>query len=274
MGLVLVAKSFRPRDWKKLARSVALMAAGLLLPLLPWAARNWRTLHEVQFLAPRYSELPGEFTPLGFSAWTRTWLWRFGDVYTTLWKIDDQEIPMADLPPSAFDSPQERARVASVLARYNETFSITPSEDGEFGEIARERTARHPLRTYLKIPLLRALALWFTPRLDLLPYSGHPFPLGEEWEYDREDFVATLSLFFVNCAYVALALAGAWIARGRPGWALLIAFIVVRTAFFAISVDTPEPRYVLECYPAIIALAAQVFSGPRDLAHRSSTGSG
>jgi hypothetical protein len=24
--------------------------------------------------------------------------------------------------------------------------------------------------------------------------------------------------------------------------------------------DTPEPRYVLECFPAIIALAAQVFS--------------
>ena len=274
MGLVLLARWFRPRDWKKLARSAALMAAGLLLPLLPWAARNWRTLHEARFLAPRYSELPGEFTPLGFSAWTRTWLWRFGDVYTTLWNIDDQEIQMADLPPSAFDSPQERARVASVLTRYNETLSITRSEDDEFGEIARERTARHPLRTYLKIPLLRSLALWFTPRVDLLPYSGHPFPLGEEWEYDREDFLATLSLFFVNCAYAALALAGAWIARGRPGWALLIAFILVRTAFFATSVDTPEPRYVLECFPAVIALAAQVFSGPRDVVHRSSTGSG
>jgi hypothetical protein len=274
MGLIVLTKWFRPRDWKKLAQSAALMAAGLLLPLLPWAARNWRTLHEVQFLAPRYSELPGEFTPLGFSSWTRTWLWRFGDVYTTLWKIDDQEVSMTDLPPSAFDSPQERARVANVLARYNETFSVTPSEDREFGEIARERTARHPLRTYLKIPLLRSLAVWFTPRVDLLPYSGHPFPLGEEWEYDREDFVVTLSLFFVNCAYVALALAGAWMARGRCGWALLITFILVRTAFIATSVDTPEPRYVLECYPAVIALAAQVFSGGRHSLHLSSTGSG
>jgi len=274
VALVLLARWFRPRDWRKLAQSAALMAAGLLLPLLPWAARNWRTLHEVQFVAPRYGQLPGEFTPLGFSAWTRTWLWRFGDVYTTLWKIDDQEIPMADLPPSAFDSAQERARVANVFARYNEMFSVTPSEDREFGEIARERTARHPLRTYLTIPLLRSLAVWFTPRVDLLPYSGHPFPLGKEWEYDREDFVVTLSLFFVNCAYVALALAGAWMARGRCGWALLIAFILVRTAFIATSVDTPEPRYVLECYPAVIALAAQVFSGGRHSLHLSSTGSG
>jgi hypothetical protein len=26
-------------------------------------------------------------------------------------------------------------------------------------------------------------------------------------------------------------------------------------------VETPEPRYVLECFPAVIALAAQVFRG-------------
>ena len=88
------------------------MALGLLLPLLPWAARNWHTLHEVQFLAPRYSELPGEFTPLGFTAWTNTWLWRFRDVYLTQWKLDVEEIPIDDIPASAFDSPDEKERVA------------------------------------------------------------------------------------------------------------------------------------------------------------------
>jgi hypothetical protein len=34
----------------------------------------------------------------------------------------------------------------------------------------------------------------------------------------------------------------------------------VRTLFFARFVETPEPRYVLECFPAVIALAAQVFA--------------
>jgi hypothetical protein len=53
--------------------------------------------------------------------------------------------------------------------------------------------------------------------------------------------------------------------------ALLIAFILIRTAYFARFVETPEPRYVLECYPAIIALAAQIFRG-RD--QSSPTGSG
>ena len=49
--------------------------------------------HEVQFLAPRYSELPGEFTPLGFTAWTNTWLWRFRDVYLTQWKAERRRDP-------------------------------------------------------------------------------------------------------------------------------------------------------------------------------------
>jgi len=38
----------------------------------------------------------------------------------------------------------------------------------------------------------------------------------------------------------------------------LVAFCVVRTVFF-LHYETPEPRYVLECFPAVIALAAQVF---------------
>ena len=270
-GLALVAKWWRPVDWRKLAWAGLLMGVGLLLPLVPWAARNWRTLHKVQFLAPRYAEMPGDVGPLGFNAWTGTWLWRFGDVYLTLWKLNDEEIRIGDIPGSAFDSAAERERVAHLLAQYNRTLTLSPEQDRAFGEIARERTARHALRTHLTIPLLRSLTLWFAPRVELLPHSGRLWPLGDEWENDREDFVVTLGLFLVNCAYVALGLAGAWMARGRPGWALLIALIVVRTAFFANFIETPEPRYVLECFPAVIAFAAQVFSRSRQA---SSMGSG
>jgi len=270
-GLVLCVKWWRPSDWMKLVRAGALMSAGLLLPLLPWAARNWTTLHDVQFLAPRYSELPGEYTPLGFISWTNTWLWRVRDVYLTSWKVNSEEIPMEDIPASAFDSPEEQARIADVLERYNETLTMGPEFDSTFREVARERTRRHPLRTYATIPFLRALTLWFSPRIELLPYSGNLLPLRDEWRDDRRDFVVTLSLILVSGIYLALALVGAWMARGRPGWALLLAFILVRTAFVVYFVDTPEPRYVLECFPAVIALAAQTFSGRRQL---SSTGSG
>jgi hypothetical protein len=270
-GLVLAAKWWRPVDWVKLARAGLLMGVGLLLPMLPWAARNWKTLHEVQFLAPRYAELPGEFAPLGFNAWTRTWLWRYGDVYVTLWNLDDDEISIDQIRAQAFDSLQERARVSNLLDAYNDELMLSPEQDREFGEIARERTARHPLRIYLQIPLLRSIGMWFTPRVELLPYSGHLWPLQSEWEDDRQDFLVTLSFVLVNCIYVALALAGAWMARRRAGWAILVTFILVRTVFFANFIEAPEPRYMLECFPVVIAFAAQVFRGHAQL---SSTGSG
>jgi len=259
-GLILLAKWWRPTDWRKLLWAGLLMAVGLVLPLAPWAARNWSTLHDVQFLAPRYSELPGEYTPLGFTAWTNTWMWRFRDVYLSQWKVNDEEIVVSQLPPYAFDSADERERVSDLIDEYNEALTIDPSLDQGFRDIARQRTERNPLRTYLKIPALRTLTLWFTPRVELLPSSGRLWPVREEWQDDKPDFLVTLGLAILNAIYVLLALAGAWIARRRPGVALLILFCVVRTLFFARFIETPEPRYVLECFPALIALGAQVFT--------------
>jgi hypothetical protein len=271
MGLVLAVKWRRPTNWMNLARAGVLMAVGLLLPLLPWAARNRHTLHETQFLAPRYLQMPDDFAPVGFNAWTGTWLWRFRDVYTTLWRLNSEEIPMASIPAQAFDSPPERARVADILESYNYTLTLSREQDAEFGEIARERTANRPLRTYVRVPLLRALTMWFTPRVELLPTSSPLRPVESEWQDDRLDFLLTLGMGLLNAAYIVLALAGAWLVRKRPGVAFLIVFVVVRTAFIASFIETPEPRYVLECFPAVLALAAQTFGGRRQL---SSTGSG
>ena len=255
----------------KLVRAAALMGIGLILPLAPWAARNWRTLHEVQFLAPRYLAQPGDYVPVGFNAWTSTWLWKFRDVYLTQWKVGDKEIPIDDIPASAFDSPEERERVAGLLEKYNDSLTIDPEIDQQFREMARERMVRHPVLTHLGVPLLRGISMWFTPRTELLPYSGHLFPIRAQWEDDPRDFKVTVGLAAVSYIYIGLAMAGAWIARRRPAWALLIVFIFLRTAYFATFIETPEPRYVLECFPAAIALAAQVFAGKRQL---SSTGSG
>jgi hypothetical protein len=182
---------------------------------------------------------------------------------------------MDSFPPSAFDAPEERRRVEAMLNLYNYTLTETREQDAEFGELARERTARRPLRTFVKIPLLRSLVMWFTPRVELLPNSSPLRPVAGEWEDDRGDFVITLALVLANMAYVALAVAGAWIIRGRPGVAFLIVFIVVRTLYISGFIETPEPRYVLECFPGVIALAAQVFGVSRTGADQlSSTGSG
>jgi len=73
----------------------------------------------------------------------------------------------------------------------------------------------------------------------------------------------TIGFFVLNIFYIALALWGAvrlWrnSAGARLAVVLLVCFVLIRTAFLT-TVETPEPRYVLVCYPAVIALAAHAF---------------
>jgi hypothetical protein len=44
--------------------------------------------------------------------------------------------------------------------------------------------------------------------------------------------------------------------RRQPGIAFLVAYIVLRTWYFAFIHLTPEPRFVLVCFPSILAMAA------------------
>ncbi len=103
-------------DWLKLVRASLLMGAGLLLPLLPWAARNWHTLHKIQFLAPRYAQLPSEVAAVGFDSWTHTWLWRFKDVYLTVWNLDVEKIPMSTICPEAHSTPRRNALASPICS--------------------------------------------------------------------------------------------------------------------------------------------------------------
>lgn len=268
VGVVLLVLWRRPANWRKLARAGILMAVGLVLPLLPWAARNWRVLHRVQFLAPRYTELPGEFTPRGFFSWEKTWLWRFRDVFLVSWNLEGGEIQLQDMPESAFDSAAERARVAKLLEQYNATTEMSPEIDWQFAEIARERTERHLLRTYVSVPFLRALAMWFTPRVEMLPLSGKFWPVGYWWEDSPSQYCYSMTLFLMGIAYGVLAIGGVWRCRKDPAAIMLVAFIVIRTAFLT-TTETPEPRYVLECFPAVFALGAQLWVKNRETPIRS-----
>jgi hypothetical protein len=262
--LVLGAILLVQRENARWIRTVAVTAAFCAVPLLPWTIRNAVTLHEFQPLAPRNSNLPGELVPYGFMSWEKTWLYRFRDVYLVPWKLNDEAIEVDEIPKRAFDSPAEKERVAMILEQYNNDLTLTPEEDAAFARLARERTARHRLRTYLWLPLARALTLWFTPRIELLPLSGTVFPLAQSWEDDPIDQSVTSGLFLLNVFYVGLALWGAWrlwrsAPAARGAIALLATFVLLRTAFLT-TLETPEPRYVLVCYPVLLALAGQIFA--------------
>ncbi len=265
LGAILVAQ----RESLRWVKTVALMAALCAVPLLPWTIRNAVTLHELQPLAPRNSNLPGELVPYGFMSWEKTWLYRFRDVYLVPWKLNEEPIEVDEIPPRAFDSTGEKERVAMILEQYNNDLTLTPEEDAAFAKLARERTSRHPLRTYVWLPAARALTLWFSPRIELLPLSGTVFPLAQSWEDDPIDQSVTAGLFLLNIFYVGLALWGAVLLwrrapAARGAIALLATFVLLRTAFLT-TLETPEPRYVLVCFPALLALGAQVFAKPEAL---------
>jgi hypothetical protein len=268
--LVYGFRVLRAQGAQKAVLFAAAMGGAFLLPLLPWAARNAISLHKLQFLAPRYATFPGEYPPVGFYAWTGTWLERYRDVYSTIWEIGEERLDVNELPASAFDSPEEKKRVSDLIAQYNGSpeLDISPELDRQFAEIARERTRRHPLRTYVRVPFERALTIWFTPRTELLPIDGKFWPLREQWEDSHADVLVTGGFAALGCLYVALAIGGIWLAwrvspdsnvsgesAGANHWgiALLLVYLVVRTVFLT-TVEAPEPRYVVSCYPGLLAL--------------------
>ena len=248
----------------RLVSLCAIMAFTGAVPLLPWTLRNAVTLHEFQPLAPEHATLPSEVDPKGFLAWEKTWLYRMRDVYLVTWRLNEEEIHVEDMPESAFDTPEEHERVAMVLERYNDELTWTKEEDAMFAQLARERTVWHPMRTYLWIPLRRAMTIWFTPRIELLPVSGHVFPLAYQWEEDPVDQRVTILIFLGNVFYVGLGVWGAWklwgYSEARAAGSVLVAFFVVRTAFLT-TLETEDPRYVLECFPSLIAMGAQAVWG-------------
>ncbi len=105
-----------------LARTVVLGSAFSLafaLMLAPWTIRNWRVFHQFQPLAPAHGEMPGEFVPRGYYRWLRTWLDDESYIAPFLWSLDTDPIDIDDVPAYAFDSPEEKQRVATLLEAYN-----------------------------------------------------------------------------------------------------------------------------------------------------------
>jgi hypothetical protein len=260
-GIALCARWWQRANWPRLILATCWMCVGLLLPLVPWAARNARTFGRVEFLGPRYAQTYGDLIPRGYFAWTQTWMTRFGQAYVVTWTLGKQPIDGETVPRAAFDSDAERARVADLFARYNRDLKMTPVLDREFADLAAERTARNPLRTYVLVPAERIAAMWFTPRIELLPYSGKLWPPGERWRGNPADFGVTFGFGVLGLAYLGLAAIGWWRCRMQLAATFLVLFVAIRTVAMT-QLQTVEPRYVIECFPVIVALGALVWAKP------------
>jgi len=232
---------------KKLVRIVTVCALLALMPFAAWGWRNWQVFHVFQPLAPRLATDPGEDTHPGWERWVKSWCLDFVSTYDIYWNVPGDTLDIGKLPARAFDSPAQFGETAALAADYNVDNKITPEIDARFGKLADERIAAHPLRSSLWLPLGRVADMWLRPRVENLPIDL------DWWAYSRHN---TETLFswayaFLNAILLLLAVVGLWL---RPRfWPSMLAYMLLRSALLA-TVQAPEARYTLECFPMLFAL--------------------
>jgi hypothetical protein len=279
--------------------------------------------------------MPQDFIPRGYVDWLRTWVdeERYTDAFE--YGLDLRRIHIEKAPAYAFDSAEERDRVAALLDQYNNNIAnvplpapappaappseqpeskntatpgepgatedepasddeadstdeeepsdeeeppeepdeepsvdeeanvrMTPELDAAFGEIARERIARHPVRCYIVVPLRRIISLWFDTHSQYYPFQGWLFPVsGMDPDIHQPYW---LSLFcLLTWGYTLLAAVGAcllWKGGGSRAWVLLLVLLIVPRLLFLSSLENPEPRYTVEFFILILAAASLALS--------------
>ncbi len=235
-------------ELRQRAGLAVLCAAITLLPFVAWMARNAHTFHVFEPLAPRYANDPGEFTPRGWVRWIRTWCVEYTSTAEVYWNVSGDPIDPAALPARAWGHGSQAAETRALIGAYNRTQTMTPALSRAFGHLADERIAAHPLRYWVALPLARLADMWLRPRTAQLWIELR------WWQYDRHHAETIFSWAYaaVNLLYLLLAL---WGLRQRvPFRGMMIAYVLLRCALL-LTIEAPEDRYTLECFPMIFILA-------------------
>jgi len=172
------------------------------------------------------------------------------------WNVPGDTIDIKRLPARAFDSPLQRQETVALFADYNRDRDMSPELDGRFAALAAERIQAAPLRYYAWLPILRIADMWMRPRTELLP----PDPRWWEFNDDRRPLAVSLGFGLLNLLYLGMAAAGLLRRRVFMTVSVFLVFVLLRSAFLG-TLENPEPRYTLECYPVVILLAAALFGG-------------
>jgi 4-amino-4-deoxy-L-arabinose transferase-like glycosyltransferase len=233
------------------------LAVVSLASLAPWTLRNLHTLHEFQPLAPRYANEENTFVPAGFNRWMKTWIVDYTSVEEIYWAVPGNTVDAEKLPSRAFDSPEQREQTMQLLEDYNGTLHVTPDFDARFAALAADRVRHSRWRYYIGLPLLRIADMWLRPRTETLPSDTRWW----QFDDDPEWLALALSMGIINLVYVGAALTGLVRGRFAPHFGLLLTFAILRSAFLG-TLENPEPRYTLECYPVLIVLTAALFQKP------------
>jgi hypothetical protein len=199
---------------------------------------------------------------MGFQHWVKTWMAEYVSVEDLYWPLEEEDLDVALAPNRAFDSAEERRTVERLFIQHNENHVWSKGLDSQLGQIADARIARHPWRYYVGLPSLRIADMWLRPRTE-------KWEVPQRWwevaEHPADSMMAigfgTLNLLYVGAALWGLLVVWRQSRNGLPGespwqpWTMLVAFVIVRSLFLG-TLENPEPRYTLECYPVIIIFAA------------------
>jgi 4-amino-4-deoxy-L-arabinose transferase-like glycosyltransferase len=295
IGGTLMLSALISRRLKPAILSAALFSIAFCVVLVPWTIRNRRVFHVFQPLSPAHGEMPDEFVARGYLLWVRTWLDESKYVGPALWSLDMRPMYVENFPARAFDSKEERERVATLLDKYNHpdgeeadedqssaddededepeeepeeeeppqteeaNVEMTPEIDAGFAQIGRERIAHSRLRYYVILPLKRAKTLWFDTHSQYYPFNGDLLPL-EDLDYSIHQQYWLPLFAGLTWLYTLLGVIGGWLLwRSRDPnarrWLLLAVLLIFLRLGFFASLENPEPRYVVELFPFLIMLA-------------------
>jgi len=253
IGLPVLMLSFRETTRRReLLTATLLLGAVSLAPLVPWTIRNWRVFHVFQPLVTTHASDPGEYLPMGWELWFKTWFVDYSSVEDVSFHVPGEPIDVGDIPDRAYTSLAQRELVHSLIDQYNVNHQMTPNIDRQFTALAQENIGIHPIRFHVLLPAARLFDMWFRPRSEMMPLDTHFWEIID----DPHDAWCDIALALLNFVYLAAAVAGAWFLRHRIRYlSLLLTYPIVRSLFLA-TTGMSEDRYTLECFPFILVLAA------------------
>lgn len=272
----------------------AVLVLLVALPLAAWTARNLAV--GLPGLLPTSMTMPDNSrSPQGYVAWGRSWMSEEYQKPGWGYPVNRLAFDKIAIDARAYDTPAERAGVEALLAELRRhTGKPFPQDiDDAFAAIAAERTARHPWRAWLGLPLRRAWSMWANP------FSSYGWPT--ELPASTSNAARLAAAQGGVGGTLALARAEPWVALGKAAtaaykFALVLAFaaalalgiarrlgplrqmlwiggsyVVARTAVYAWSAGL-ESRYMIEAVPAMevaVALAAVALWRQRRALNRS-----
>lgn len=237
-------------DPTKRIRHVALFGAVALLVFSPWPLRNVMQFGAPHIEGTEWLSQRGDPLPSGAIRWMRTWCTNGPNENALPDRIVFGQPFRSDTPgvilPQMYDDEAERKTLVAIVDEVGQR-GLTLDINDRFVALAKMRERAHPLRTFVRLPLVRLGSLLAPPPYSVVRWAH--IPTQRYWQYP---VYYTLVYLLALIGSVAL-----WRRDERRILVLLWTAIATRFALHTFAVPHQVgPRFVVECYPLLVAIGA------------------